>query len=65
MLTSKEVEAKDVKQLLIRVYRRYLKGAITEAQATKESQLLNAILRAIETTELEARITEIETKLNK
>lgn len=35
MITDKEIEAKDIKRLLLRVYRRYQSGAITEAQAYK------------------------------
>ena len=61
MITQpKEIEAKDVKRLLLRTYRRYQSGAITELQATKETYLLNSVLRAIETTELENRIQTIE-----
>ena len=30
-----EIQAKDVKRLLLRVYKRYQNGAITEAQAYK------------------------------
>jgi len=56
----KEIEAKDVKRLLLRTYRRYQSGAITELQATKETYLLNSVLRAIETTELEERLQTIE-----
>ena len=57
---GKEIEAKDVKRLLLRTYRRYQSGAITELQATKETYLLNSVLRAIETTELEERLQTIE-----
>jgi len=58
-----EIEAKDVKRLLLRVYKRYQAGAITETQAHKETYLLNAILRAIETTDLEERLQNIENTL--
>jgi hypothetical protein len=48
MITKKrEIEAKDVKRLLLRVYRRYSSGTITEAQATKETYLLNSVLKAL------------------
>ena len=47
MITDKEIEAKDIKRLLLRVYRRYNSGAITEAQAYKETYLLNSVLKAI------------------
>ena len=60
---SREIEAKDVKRLLLRVYRRYQSGAITEAQAYKETYLLNAVLKAIEITDLEERLQNIENTL--
>jgi hypothetical protein len=62
---SREIEAKDVKRLLLRVYRRYQSGAITEAQAYKETYLLNSVLRAIEVTDLEERLQGIENTLKR
>ena len=63
MITDREIEAKDVKRLLLRVYRRYNIGAITEAQAYKETYLLNSVLKAIEVTDLEERLQRLETAL--
>jgi hypothetical protein len=63
MITDKEIEAKDIKRLLLRVYRRYNSGAITEAQAYKETYLLNSVLKAIEVTDLEERLQNLETYL--
>ena len=63
MITNKEIEAKDVKRLLLRVYRRYQSGAITESQANKEAYLLNSVLKAIEVTDLEERLQNIENTL--
>lgn len=60
MITEREIQAKDIKRLLLRVYRRYQSGAITETQAHKETYLLNSVLKAIETTELETRLQNIE-----
>jgi hypothetical protein len=60
MITDREIEAKDIKRLLLRVYRRYQSGAITEAQAQKETYLLNSILKAIEVTDIEQRIEALE-----
>ena len=60
MITDKEIEAKDIKRLLLRVYRRYNSGAITEAQAYKETYLLNSVLKAIEVTDLEERLQNLE-----
>jgi len=58
---SKEIQAKDVKRLLLKVYRKYKSGVITDAQATKEAFLLNSILKAIETTDIEERVEKLET----
>ncbi len=63
MNTERGIEAKDIKRLLLRVYRRYNSGAITEAQAYKETYLLNSVLKAIETTDLEERLQNIENTL--
>lgn len=63
MIKDKEIEAKDIKRLLLRVYRRYNSGAITEAQAYKETYLLNSVLKAIEVTDLEERLQNIENTL--
>lgn len=63
MITEKQIEAKDIKRLLLRVYRRYNSGAITEAQAYKETYLLNSVLKAIEVTDLEERLQNIQNTL--
>lgn len=65
MITDKEIEAKDIKRLLLRVYRRYQSGAITETQAYKETYLLNSVLKAIEITDLEDRLQNIENTLKR
>lgn len=65
MITDKEIEAKDIKRLLLRVYRKYQSGAITEAQAYKETYLLNSVLKAIEVTDLEERLQNIENTLKR
>ena len=56
-----EIRAKDIKRLLLRTYKRYQEGSITADQAHKESQLLYSITKAIEVTDLEERLAEIET----
>ena len=64
MITNnREIEAKDVKRLMLRVYKRYSSGAITESKAYKETYLLNSVLRAIEVTDLEGRLQTIENTL--
>ena len=54
------IQAKDVSKLLLRVYKKYLRGDIDESKAYREAFLLNSVLRAVETTELEERISNIE-----
>jgi 3-dehydroquinate dehydratase len=63
-MVNKEIKSKDIKRLLLRAYRRYKNGEITEAQAQKEVYLLNSILKAIEVTDLEDRLDKIEANLN-
>jgi len=65
MITDINIEAKDVKRLLLRVYRKYQSGAITETQASRETYLLNSVLKAIETTDLEDRLKRIENTLTR
>ena len=66
MITDKQdIGAREVKNLLLNVYNRYRRGAIKEAQATKEAYLLNSILKAIELTDLEQRITALEEGQNR
>jgi len=63
MITEKQIEAKDIKRLLLRVYKRYSSGAITESKAYKETYLLNSVLKVIEVTDLEERLKAIEQNL--
>jgi histone H3/H4 len=59
-----DIKAKDIKRLLLRLYKRYQSGAISETQAQKEAYLLNSILKAIEVTDLEDRVTRMEETIN-
>jgi hypothetical protein len=52
MITEREILTKDIKRLLLRVYRRYQTGTNTEAQAHKDTYPLNSVLNAIEITDL-------------
>lgn len=60
---TKEIQAKDVKRLLLRVYKKYHKGEITDSVAYREAYILNTILKAIEVTDLEQRLQQIEITL--
>ena len=61
MFTNKtDITAKDIKKLLLRVYKQYKTGELTEQRAYKESYMLYSILRAIETTDIENRLQQIE-----
>jgi hypothetical protein len=62
---KEEKKAKDIKRLLLQVYKKYQRGEITDATAYKETYILNTILKAIEVTELEQRLQQIETKLRR
>lgn len=55
-----EITAKDVKRLLLRVYRKYQNGDINESKAYKEAYILNSVLKAIELTDMEERLKTIE-----
>jgi len=59
-----DIKAKDIKRLLMRLYKRYQSGAISENQAQKEAYLLNSILKAIEVTDIEQRVTTMEETIN-
>jgi hypothetical protein len=61
---NNEIKAKDIKRLLLKAYKRYQRGEITEAQVQKEANLLNSILKAIELIEIETRLDNIENNLN-
>jgi hypothetical protein len=59
-MEDRQIEAKDIKKLLLRVYKRYTSGAITDVQAQRETYILNSILKAIETVDIEERLKNIE-----
>jgi hypothetical protein len=63
--TTREIEAKDVKRLLLRLYKKYQSGEITETKAQKETFILNSIIKAIEVTDLEERLQNIESSLKR
>jgi len=56
----KELHTSDIKRLMIRSYRRYSNGEISEAQAYKENVMLANILKAIESSEIENRLQALE-----
>lgn len=60
MIENREIKARDIKRLLLVVYKKYQSGAITEAKAQKETYLLNSVLKAIEVTDIEERLEALE-----
>lgn len=60
-----DITAKDIKRLLLRVYSKYQGGEITETKAYREAYILNTVLKAIELTDLEQRLQEIETTIKR
>jgi hypothetical protein len=63
MITKKEITAKNVKNLILRVYIRYSKQLISGAEAYRETYVLNSLLKSIELTDLEDRLQLIENTL--
>lgn len=55
--------AKDVKEMLESVSNHVLRGSLTPRQAQVISQLANVSLKAIESTQIEARLGEVERRL--
>jgi hypothetical protein len=43
---AKSITTYQVKKLLLRVYKRYQSGGLSEAQAGREAQILNCLLKA-------------------
>lgn len=60
---NKDIKAQDIKRLLLQVYKRYSSGEITDSKAYREAYILNSIIKAIETTEFETRLHNIENLL--
>jgi hypothetical protein len=63
MYTPTTIAPQDITRLLVLLYKRFKAGCISEQQAKSEAALLQSVLRAIETTELETRIEAIEQKI--
>jgi len=60
MCNRSKIKASDVKRLLLRIYKRYQGGEITDGKAYREAFVLNSILKAIEISDLEQRLQDIE-----
>lgn len=60
MITGDDITAKDVKRLILMVYRNLKTGKINDTQAYRETFILNSILKAIEVNDIEARLINIE-----
>lgn len=59
-----DISAKDVKRLLLRVFRDLKAGELTDTQAYREASILNNVLKAIELTDMEERLSKIERQLS-
>ncbi len=55
-----EIDASMIKRLLLKVYRDYKRGELTKDEAYQEAFILNSVLRAAETAEIEERLQRIE-----
>jgi len=65
MSNRPDIKASDVKRLLLRIYKRYQSGEISDGKAYREAFVLNSVLKAIETSDLEERLQEIENTLRR
>jgi len=61
--TGIKLDSKDIAEQLQLVLERYKAGQINESQAKQEQTILQSMLKAIEQTELEARLEKIEAVL--
>ena len=61
--TGIKLDSKDIAKQLQSVLERYKTGQINESQAKQEQTILQSMLKAIEQTELEARLEKIEAVL--
>ena len=57
------VTTESIKRLMMRNYRRFSRGQISESQAYKENAILANILKAIEVSETEERLRSLEETL--
>lgn len=55
-----DYSAKEIKKLMILSYKKYQSGTISEAQAYRQNTMLANILKAIEASEQEERIENLE-----
>ena len=46
-MIEREITARDVKRLLLLVYKKYRNGIINEVEAQKETYILNSLLKVI------------------
>lgn len=60
---AQDITAKDIKGLMLRNYRRYSNGEISESKAYRENVMLANILKSIELTETQERLDSIERAL--
>lgn len=60
MAVSNTYSAREIKKLMLISYKKYQSGAISETQAYRENTMLANILRAIESSEQEARLEALE-----
>lgn len=63
MEASKGYSAKEIKRLMLLSYKKYQNGTISETQAYRENTMLANILKAIESSEQEERISSLEKAL--
>lgn len=61
---ERDITATDIKRLMLKSYKRFTNGEISESRAFKENALLGNILKSIEASETEQRLQAIERTLS-
>lgn len=60
MAVSNTYSAKEIKKLMLISFKKYQRGTISETQAYRENTMLANLLRAVESSEQEARLEALE-----
>lgn len=63
-MMDRDITASDIKRLMLKSYKSFTKGEISESRAFKENALLGNILKSIEASETEQRLQAIERTLS-
>lgn len=60
---KKEINAKDITKMLVGTLSRYKEGEISSQDAYREAYLVNTILKGLEVSDIQERLSKIEETL--